>query len=211
MAAYRRLHDEYNFEVMWIRNRRRNAVQHHIIDIHEDRPIDNMTLLNPYVRWYFFIAGQWFAPVEKVIKRRNLPRAACRIAYAVWQAIVVLVMWSFFLYSMGFLKLRTLQEVDWLCPLTDIKNMVHGLCWIVNQHTGLLFFSVGNLENLLMQLSITREEVYIPGGKECGRGGTGPGGMGVLEGLVGEGEGSKKPDLKTLPISGEFEETPGRI
>ena len=122
-------------------------------------PTDNTALLNPFVRWYFFIAGQWFAPVENIIEAWNLPRKVCRIAYAVWQALVVIVMWSFFLYSMGFLKLRTLQEVDWLCPLTDIKNMVHGLCWIVNQHTGLIFFSFGNLENLLRQLSITKQEV----------------------------------------------------
>ncbi|CAH3174444.1 unnamed protein product, partial [Porites evermanni] len=96
---------------------------------------------------------------ENFIKRHNLPRKVCRIAYAIWQGIVVLIMWSYFLYSMGFFPPQTIEEVDWLCPLTDIKNMAHGLCWIVNQHVGLVFFLFGNFERLLKQLSITKEEV----------------------------------------------------
>ena len=60
-------------------------------------PEEKTELLNLFVRWYFFIAGQWFAPVERIIKAKNLPRRGCRIVYAVWQAIVVLIMWSFFL------------------------------------------------------------------------------------------------------------------
>ncbi|KAL9957776.1 hypothetical protein ACROYT_G034719 [Oculina patagonica] len=127
-----------------------------------DEPQDNMymDLLNPLLQWYFFLSGQWFAPVSDFIEAKNLPRKACRIAYAVWQGLVVAIMWSFFAYSMGFFSsLRTLQEVDWLCPLTDIKNMAYGLSWIVNQHTGLVFFLMGNLENLLKQLSITKEDV----------------------------------------------------
>ena len=86
----------------------------------------------------------------------------------------MLIMWSYFLYSMGFFTLRTIEEVDWLCPLTDIKNMAHGLCWIVNHHTGLLFFLFGNFEKLLEQLSITKDEVSFPGtGKWGGEGGRG--------------------------------------
>ena len=46
--------------------------------------------------------------------------------------------------------------------------MAHGLCWIVNQHTGLVFFLFGNFESLLKQLSITKEEVSFP---ERGTGG----------------------------------------
>ena len=131
-------------------------------------------LLHCCTRSYFFFAGQWFWPAENFIKSQNLPRKVCRIAYAIWQVIVVLIMWSYFLYSMGFFTLRTIEEVDWLCPLTDIKNMAHGLCWIVNQHTGLVFFSFGNFESLLEQLSITKEEVSFPergtgGRKETGK------------------------------------------
>lgn len=128
----------------------------------DDNPelAEKMALLSPSLRWYFFLAGQWFTPVEATIERNNLPRKRFRIAYSIWQGVVVIFMWSFFAYSMGlFSPLRTLKEVDWLCPLTDIKNMAYGLCWIVNQHTGLVFFLMGNLENLLIQLSITTEDV----------------------------------------------------
>lgn len=133
-----------------------------------------MTLLHRYTRLCFFFAGQWFWPAENFIKRHNLPRKVCRIAYAIWQVIVVLIMWSYFLYSMGFFTLRTIDELDWLCPLTDIKNMAHGLCWIVNQHTGLVFFLFGNFESLLKHLSVTKEEVSFPergtgGRKETGK------------------------------------------
>ena len=132
------------------------------------------TLLHRYTRLYFFLAGQWFWPAENFITERpNLPRKVCRIAYAIWQVIVVLIMWSYFLYSMGFFTLRTIEEVDWLCPLTDIKNMAHGLCWIVNHHTGLLFFLFGNFESLLEQLSITKDEVSFPGTGKWGGGGEG--------------------------------------
>lgn len=121
---------------------------------------ENMVLLNPLLRWYFFFAGQWFAPVTHIIESMGLPRKPLRIAYSIWQGIVVIIMWSFFAYSMGlFSPLRTLEEVDWLCPLTDIKNMARGLSWIVNQHTGLAFFLIGNLENLLKQLTITKDDV----------------------------------------------------
>ena len=133
-----------------------------------------MTLLHRYTRLCFFFAGQWFWPAENFIKRHNLPRKVCRIAYAIWQVIVVLIMWSYFLYSMGFFTLRTIDELDWLCPLTDIKNMAHGLCWIVNQHTGFVFFLFGNFESLLKHLSVTKEEVSFPergtgGRKETGK------------------------------------------
>ena len=144
-----------------------------VINMPDDDP-DAMTLLHRYTRLYFFFAGQWFWPAENFIKRnRNLPRKVCRIAYAIWQVIVVLIMWSYFLYSMGFFTLRTIEEVDWLCPLTDIKNMAHGLCWIVNHHTGLLFFLFGNFESLLNQLSITNDEVSFPGTGKWGGGGGG--------------------------------------
>ena len=126
----------------------------------------NTALLSPFARWYFVITGQWFTPLEECIKSRNLLRKACRIGYAIWQVLVVLIMWAFWLYSMGFLHLRTLEQVDWLCPLTDIKNMVHGLCWIVNQHAGLMFFLLGKLENLLKTLSITKKEVRFPWRKQ---------------------------------------------
>ena len=55
--------------------------------------------------------------------------------------------------------LRTLKEIDWLCPLTDIKNMAYGLSWIVNHHTGLIFFLMGNFEDLLKRLTITEKDV----------------------------------------------------
>ena len=120
----------------------------------------NISLLNRFVAWYFFLAGQWFAPVSHFVESNNLPRKVSRLAYAVWQAIVVAVMWTYFTYSMGFLgPLRTLKDIDWLCPLTDIKNMAYGLCWIVNQHTGLVFFLMGNFKKLLMQFTITKEDV----------------------------------------------------
>ena len=126
-----------------------------------DTQIDKQksALLSPFARWYFVIAGQWFSPLEEVIVSTKLPKRACEIAYAIWQMLVVLIMWTFWLYSLGFLHLRTLEQVDWLCPLTDIKNMVHGLCWIVNQHAGLIFVLSGNLKTLLEQLSITKQEV----------------------------------------------------
>ena len=130
-------------------------------------------LLHCCTRSYFFLAGQWFWPAEEFITKYNLPRKLCRIAYAIWQVLVVLIMWSYFLYSMGFFTLRTIEEVDWLCPLTDIKNMAHGLCWIVNQHTGLVFFLFGNFERLLKQLSITKDEVSFPGTGKWGEGGGG--------------------------------------
>ena len=130
-------------------------------------------LLHCCTRSYFFFAGQWFWPAEEFITKNNLPRKLCRIAYAIWQVLVVLIMWSYFLYSMGFFTLRTIEEVDWLCPLTDIKNMAHGLCWIVNHHTGLLFFLFGNFEKLLERLSITKDEVSFPGTGKWGGGGGG--------------------------------------
>ena len=122
-----------------------------------------MALLNPLLHWYFFFAGQWFAPVTHIIESKELPRKPLRIAYSIWQGTVVIIMWSFFAYSMGlFSPLRTLEDVDWLCPLTDIKNMTRGLSWIVNQHTGLVFFLMNNLESLLKnlkELGITRDDV----------------------------------------------------
>ena len=147
------------------------------ITIEDDSPYPETTtpnattLLHRYTRLYFFLAGQWFWPAEKLITKNNLPRKLCRIAYAIWQLIVVLIMWSYFLYSMGFFTLRTIEEVDWLCPLTDIKNMAHGLCWIVNHHTGLLFFLFGKFERLLKQLSITKDDVSFPGTGKWGGGG----------------------------------------
>ena len=125
-----------------------------------NEPPECMALLNPLLQWYFFFAGQWFAPMKHIIELKGLPEKPFRIGYAIWQGSVVIIMWSFFAYSMGlFSPLRTLEEVDWLCPLTDIKNMTRGLCWIVNQHTGLAFFLMSNLENLLKQLSITMDDV----------------------------------------------------
>lgn len=165
MARYEKFGEEIdnaqNFNVetdKWVKKPGATEGESEIPD--EDSKPPDMTLLNPLLLWYFFLAGQWFAPASDFIASKNLPRKACRIVYAVWQVVVVVIMWSFFAYSMGFFSpLRTLQEVDWLCPLTDIKNMAYGLSWIVNQHTGLVFFLMGNLENLLKQLSITKEEV----------------------------------------------------
>jgi len=142
MARFRRLSEQENFA--------------------DDNPklAEKMALLNPSLRWYFFFAGQWFAPMKNIIKTKNLPLKPFRVAYSIWQGVTVIFMWSFFAYSMGlFSPLRTLEEVDWLCPLTDIKNMAYGLCWIVNQHTGLVFFLMSNLESLLIQLSITEHDV----------------------------------------------------
>ena len=177
MYRYRQLsEEERNFSINFQSTESAIIIRppHVVINMPDDDP-DAMTLLHRYTRLYFFFAGQWFWPAENFIKRnRNLPRKVCRIAYAIWQVIVVLIMWSYFLYSMGFFTLRTIEEVDWLCPLTDIKNMAHGLCWIVNHHTGLLFFLFGNFEKLLEQLSITKDEVSFPGtGKWGGEGGRG--------------------------------------
>ena len=121
------------------------------------------TLLHPLAVWYFVFTGQWFDPVRLFLESKlNLTPSAtklCRSLYAAWQAIVVLFIWAFFVYSMGFMGLRTLKEVDWLCPLTDITNIAYGLCWIVDHHTGLLFFLMGNYENLLKRLTITEKDV----------------------------------------------------
>ena len=175
MYRYRQLsEEERNFSINFQSTESAIIIRppHVVINMPDDDP-DATTLLHRYTRLYFFFAGQWFWPAENFIKRnRNLPRKVCRIAYAIWQVIVVLIMWSYFLYSMGFFTLRTIEEVDWLCPLTDIKNMAHGLCWIVNQHTGLVFFLFGNFEKILKQLSITKDEVSFPGtGKRGGGGG----------------------------------------
>ena len=170
MYRYRQLsEEERNFSINFQSTESAIIIRppHVVINMLDDDP-DAMTLLHRYTRLYFFFAGQWFWPAENFIKRHNLPRKVCRIAYAIWQVIVVLIMWSYFLYSMGFFTLRTIEEVDWLCPLTDIKNMAHGLCWIVNHHTGLVFFLFGNFESLLEQLSITKKEVSFP---ERGTGG----------------------------------------
>ena len=183
MNRYRQLsEEERNFSINFDQSREFEIIirpPHVVIDIPDDDSDTTepkaMTLLHRYTRLYFFLAGQWFWPAENFItERHNLLRKVCRIAYAIWQVIVVLIMWSYFLYSMGFFTLRTIEEVDWLCPLTDIKNMAHGLCWIVNQHTGLVFFLFGNFESLLKQLSVTKEEVSIPergtgGRKETGK------------------------------------------
>lgn len=178
MNRYRQLsEEEKNFSINFDQSRESAIIikpPHVGINMPNDDPDTTcternaMTLLHCYTRWYFFFAGQWFWPAENFIKRHNLPRKVCRIAYAIWQGIVVLIMWSYFLYSMGFFPPQTIEEVDWLCPLTDIKNMAHGLCWIVNQHTGLVFFLFGNFESLLKQLSVTKEEVSFP---ERGTGG----------------------------------------
>ena len=176
MNRYRQLsEEERNFSINFDHSRESEIIirpPHVGINIPDDDPDTTernaMTLLHRYNRLYFFFAGQWFWPAENFIKRHNLPRKVCRIAYAIWQLIVVLIMWSYFLYSMGIFTLRTIEEVDWLCPLTDVKNMAHGLCWIVNQHTGLVFFLFGNFESLLKQLSVTKEEVSF---RERGTGG----------------------------------------
>ena len=181
MNRYRQLsEEERNFSINFDQSGESAIIirpPHVVINIpnagaHDDDPDTTernaMTLLHRYTRLCFFFAGQWFWPAENFIKRHNLPRKVCRIAYAIWQVIVVLIMWCYFLYSMGFFTLQTVEEVDWLCPLTDIKNMAHGLCWIVNQHTGLVFFFFGNFQSLLKQLSITKEEVSFP---ERGTGG----------------------------------------
>ena len=173
MYRYRQLSDEErNFSINFQSTESAIIIRppHVVINMPHDDP-DATTLLHRYIRLYFFFAGQWFWPAENYIKRnRNLSRKVCRIAYAIWQVIVVLIMWSYFLYSMGFFTLRTIEEVDWLCPLTDIKNMAHALCWIVNHHTGLLFFLFGNFEKLLKQLSITQDEVSFPGTGKWGGG-----------------------------------------
>ena len=182
MNRYHQLSEEKrNFSINFDQSRESAIIirpPHVGINIPDDVPDTTernaMTLLHRYTRLCFFLAGQWFWPAENFIKRHNLPRKVCRIAYAIWQGIVVLIMWSYFLYSMGFFPPQTIEEVDWLCPLTDIKNMAHGLCWIVNQHVGLVFFLFGNFERLLKQLSITKEEVSFPergtgGRKETGK------------------------------------------
>lgn len=180
MNRYRQLsEEERNFSINFRSTESAIIIRppHVVINVPDDDPdtteANAMTLLHRNTRLYFFFAGQWFWPAENFVERHNLPRKVCRIAYAIWQVIVVLIMWSYFLYSMGFFTLRTIEEVDWFCPLTDIKNMVHGLCWIVNQHTGLAFFLFHNFESLLKQLSITKEEVSFPGtgnwGKEGNR------------------------------------------
>ena len=182
MNRYHQLSEEKrNFSINFDQSRESAIIirpPHVGINIPDDDPDTTernaMTLLHRYTRLCFFLAGQWFWPAENFIKRHNLPRKVCRIAYAIWQGIVVLIMWSYFLYSMGFFPPQTIEEVDWLCPLTDIKNMAHGLCWIVNQHVGLVFFLFGNFERLLKQLSITKEEVSFPergtgGRKETGK------------------------------------------
>ena len=124
---------------------------------------NNHTLLHPFVVWYFVATGQWFEPVRLYLESKlnwtPSTTNVCRFLYAAWQAIVVVFMWAFFVYSMGFMGLRTLQEVDWLCPLTDIKNMAYGFSWIVNHHTGLIFFLMGNFEDLLKRLTITEKDV----------------------------------------------------
>ena len=171
MNRYRQLsEEERNFSINFDQSRESEIIirpPNVVINMPDDDPDaterNAMTLLHRYTRLYFFFAGQWFWPAENFIKRHNLPRKVCRIAYALWQVIVVLIMWSYFLYSMGFFTLRTIEEVDWLCPLTDIKNMAHGLCWIVNQHTGLVFFLFGNFESFLKQLSIKEDDVSFPG------------------------------------------------
>ena len=172
MNRYRQLsEEERNFSINFQPTESAIIIRppHVVINMPDDDP-DAMTLLHRYTRLYFFFAGQWFWPAENFIKRHNLPRKVCRIAYALWQVIVVLIMWSYFLYSTGFFTLRTIEEVDWLCPLTDIKNMAHGLCWIVNQHTGLVFFLFGNFESLLKQLSIKEDDVSFLGtGRWWGR------------------------------------------
>ena len=165
MNRYRQLsEEERNFSINFQSTESAIIIRppHVVINMPDDDP-DAMTLLHRYTRLYFFFAGQWFWPAENFIKRHNLPRKVCRIAYALWQVIVVLIMWSYFQYSMGFFTLRTIEEVDWLCPLTDIKNMAHGFCWIINQHTGLVFFLFGNFESLLKQLSIKEDDVSFPG------------------------------------------------
>ena len=189
MYRYRQLsEEERNFSINFQSTESAIIIRppHVVINMPDDDP-DAMTLLHRYTRLYFFFAGQWFWPAENFIKRnRNLPRKVCRIAYAIWQVIVVLIMWSYFLYSMGFFTLRTIEEVDWLCPLTDIKNIAHGLCWIVNQHTGLVFFLFGNFESLLKQLSIREDDVSFPGTGKWGGGGGGGGGN---QGRTREGPG----------------------
>ena len=182
MNRYRQLsEEESNFSINFDQSRESAIIirpPQEVINTPNDDPDTTernaMTLLHRYTRLCFFFAGQWFWPAENFIKRHNLPRKVCRIAYAIWQVIVVLIMWSYFLYSMGFFTLRTIDELDWLCPLTDIKNMAHGLCWIVNQHTGLVFFLFGNFESLLKHLTVTKEEVSFPergtgGRKETGK------------------------------------------
>ena len=197
MNRYRQLsEEERNFSINFDQSGESAIIirpPHVVINIpnagaHNDDPDTTernaMTLLRRYTRLYFFFAGQWFWPAENFIKRHNLPRKVCRIAYAIWQVIVmVLIMWCYFLYSMGFFPPQTIEEVDWLCPLTDIKNMAHGLCWIVNQHTGLVFFLFGNFERLLKQLSITKEEVSFPERGTGGRKETGKKSMRIARGL----------------------------
>ena len=184
MNRYRQLsEEERNFSINFDQSREFEIIirpPHVVIDIPDDDSDTTepkaMTLLHRYTRLYFFLAGQWFWPAENFItERHNLLRKVCRIAYAIWQVIVVLIMWSYFLYSMGFFTLRTIEEVDWLCPLTDIKNIAHGLCWIVNQHTGLVFFLFGNFESLLKHLSVTKEEVRGKEGNREEEEGDGPG------------------------------------
>ena len=59
----------------------------------DDNPklAEKMALLNPSLLWYFFLSGQWFAPVKDIIKKKNLPRTPFRVAYSIWQGIVVVL------------------------------------------------------------------------------------------------------------------------
>ena len=125
---------------------------------------ENLYLMSPFLRVYFFITGQWFEPGRHLVCcGQRIPQMAWRIAYAVLQITVAGLMWVFFAYSMGFLGVRTVTEIDWLCQLTNLKNVTYALRWIVNQHTGVLFFAAGNCERLFRQLSIKKADIETRG------------------------------------------------
>ena len=137
MNRYRQLsEEERNFSINFDQSGESAIIirpPHVVINIpnagaHNDDPDTTernaMTLLRRYTRLYFFFAGQWFWPAENFIKRHNLPSKVCRIAYAIWQVIVVLIMWSYFLYSMGFFTLRTIFiRLRWISVNETIQRM----------------------------------------------------------------------------------------
>lgn len=116
-------------------------------------------LIGNWLQIYCVSTAQWFTPLARYgVLGDSTTAKFCKIVFRLYQIIVFALMWGYFLYAMGFLHLRTLVNLDWLCTITDIKNILYSARWVIYQHLGMWYFVKGHLDQLLRELEITAED-----------------------------------------------------
>ena len=126
---------------------------------HDADAAKELGLIGNWQQIYCVSTGQWFTPLSRYnILRDSTTAKFCKIAFWLYQLVVFVLMWVYFAYAMGFLGPRTLKNLDWLCTITDIKNILYSARWAIYQHFGVWYFAKGHLEQLLRELEIKAED-----------------------------------------------------